>query len=114
MAEAERIRFHFDEHVDPDVAEGLARHGVDVTTTIEAGLRTADDETQFGYAIRTNRVFVTGDFGVVALAATVAQHSGLTIVNRRKLTIGQQIRGLILIYEVLTPEEMRSHVEYVS
>ncbi|MFH1920766.1 MAG: hypothetical protein ABIP48_12860 [Planctomycetota bacterium] len=32
------IRYHLDEHVDPAVAEGLRQRGVDVTTTVEAGL----------------------------------------------------------------------------
>ena len=43
---SERIRFHLDENVDPDIAIALRRHGVDVTTTVEAGLRMSDDETQ--------------------------------------------------------------------
>ena len=29
---AERIRFHFDEHMDPDIAAALRRHGIDATT----------------------------------------------------------------------------------
>ena len=40
----ERIRFHLDEHVDPDVARALRRYGIDVTTTVEAGLCTQSDE----------------------------------------------------------------------
>ena len=27
---AERIKFHLDEHVDPDIARALRRHGIDV------------------------------------------------------------------------------------
>ena len=37
---ADRIRFHLDEHVDPAIATALRRAGIDVTTTVEAGLRT--------------------------------------------------------------------------
>lgn len=37
------LRFHLDEHVDPAIAEGLRRYGIDVTTTVEAQLRTKDD-----------------------------------------------------------------------
>ena len=46
---AERIRFHLDEHMDPDIALALRRHGIDVTTTVDAGLRTADDPHQLNY-----------------------------------------------------------------
>lgn len=47
---AERIRFHLDEHIDPDIAAALRRHGVDVTTTVDAGLRTAGDDAQLEFA----------------------------------------------------------------
>ena len=48
---AERIRFHLDEHMDPDIAAALRRHGIDATTAVEAGLRAASDDTQFGFAL---------------------------------------------------------------
>jgi uncharacterized protein DUF5615 len=46
----DRIRFHLDEHVDPAIATALRRAGIDVTTTIEAGLRTKSDEAQLQFA----------------------------------------------------------------
>ncbi|MEO6064075.1 MAG: DUF5615 family PIN-like protein, partial [Thermoflexales bacterium] len=52
------IRFHLDEHIDPAIAAALRRVGVDVTTTNEAGLRTADDARQWEYAQREGRVIV--------------------------------------------------------
>ena len=39
---ARTIRFHLDEHCDPAIAAGLRLHGVDVTTTADAGLISAD------------------------------------------------------------------------
>ena len=39
-----RIRFHLDENVDPDVALALGRQGIDVTTTREMGLLGQPDE----------------------------------------------------------------------
>jgi hypothetical protein len=44
------IRFHLDEHCDPAIAAGLRRRGIDVTTTLEAGLNGATDEEQVAYA----------------------------------------------------------------
>jgi Domain of unknown function (DUF5615) len=43
------IRFHLDENVDPAIATGLKRHGIDVTTTADAGLLRAPDEEQVAY-----------------------------------------------------------------
>ena len=44
---AERLRCHLDEQVDPDIARALRQYGIDVTTTIEAGLRSATDDEQW-------------------------------------------------------------------
>ena len=55
------IRYHLDEHVDPAVAKGLRQRGVDVTTTVEAGLAGASDDGQLAFAAADGRVFVTRD-----------------------------------------------------
>ncbi|MFQ5594578.1 MAG: DUF5615 family PIN-like protein, partial [Anaerolineae bacterium] len=46
---ADRIKFHLDEHVDPDIAKALRQHGIDITTTVEAGLRTEDDSVHLDF-----------------------------------------------------------------
>ena len=110
---AERIRFHLDEHMDPDIAAALRRHGVDATTTVDVGLRTANDGTQFEYAKFQRRVIVSDDGDFLRLAAADFTHPGIVICRRQFLSIREIIRGLILIYEVLTPEEMVGRVEFL-
>ena len=46
---ADRIKFHLDEHVDPNIARALRRYGIDVTTTVDAGLRTSDDPAHLDF-----------------------------------------------------------------
>jgi hypothetical protein len=58
---ADRIRFHLNEHVDPAIAAALHRAGIDVTTTIQAGLRTQNDEAHLRFARAEGRVIVTRD-----------------------------------------------------
>jgi predicted nuclease of predicted toxin-antitoxin system len=110
---AERIRFHLDEHIDPDIAAALRRHGIDATTTTQAGLRTASDDLQLSYAKTQRRVTVTDDVDFLRLAASDPAHPGIVVCHRQFLSIREIIRGLILIYEVLTPEEMVGHVEFI-
>ncbi len=110
---AERIRFHFDEHMDPDIAAALRRHGIDATTTADAGLRTANDDSQFEYAKSQQRVTVTDDADFLRIAAVNFTHSGVVICHRQVLSTREIIRGLILIYEALTPEEMVGRVEFL-
>jgi predicted nuclease of predicted toxin-antitoxin system len=109
----EKIRFHLDEHVDPEIASALRRYGIDVTTTVEAGLRTLDDNSQLAYARAERRVVVTHDPDFLRLAARSNDHPGIAYCHRTAHSIGEIIRTLILIYEVLTPEEMAGHIEYL-
>ena len=53
---SERIRFHLDENVDPAVADGLRRRGVDATTTQLAGLLHAPDDAQLAFALAERRL----------------------------------------------------------
>jgi hypothetical protein len=53
---ADRIRFHLDEHVDPAIATAPRRAGIDVTTTIEAGLRTKNDTAHLQFASDERRI----------------------------------------------------------
>ena len=110
---AEKIRFHLDEHIDPQIAESLRRHGINATTTVEAGLRTADDLAQLSYAQREARVFVTDDVDFLRLAAANLDHPGIVFCDRKEHSMGQIIRGLVLIYEVLEPDEMAGRVEFL-
>ncbi|MCI0397948.1 MAG: DUF5615 family PIN-like protein [Chloroflexi bacterium] len=109
----DRIRFHLDENVDPVIAAALRRYGIDVTTTVEAGLRTSRDETQLAFANRENRVIVTHDEGFLRVASRTQDHPGITYCHKEARSIGEMIRMLRLIYEVLSPEEMQGHVEYL-
>ena len=110
---AGRIRFHLDEQVDVAIARALRRYGVDVTTTVEAGLRTASDEEQLTYARREQRVLVTHDADFLRLAAAGSDHVGIAFCPRTGRSVGEIIRSLLLIYELLRPEEIESRVEYL-
>lgn len=110
---AQRIRFHLDENVDPVIATALRQYGIDVTTTVSAGLRTSGDEAQLAFARREGRVLVTHDNDFLRLAAQDPDHSGIAYCHLEARSIGEVIRGLRLIYEVLLPEEMRGHVEFL-
>lgn len=109
----DRIRFHLDEHIDPVVAAALRRYGIDVTTTVEAGLRTESDEAQLTFAEQENRVIVTHDDDFLRMASRNINHSGIAYCHPQSRTVGELIRTLRLIYEVMTPEEMLGRVEYL-
>lgn len=108
-----RIRFHLDENVDPVIAVALRRYGADVTTTNEAGLFGSDDETQLAFAKREVRVIVTHDDDFLRLVARDQDHPGIAYCHLMARSTGELIRGLRLIFEILSPEEIQGKVEYL-
>lgn len=110
---AERVRFHLDEHIDPDIARALRRHGVDVTTTVEAHLISRSDQDQLEYARRSSRVLVSHDTDFLRMSSRDSDHPGIVYSHRTALSVGEMIRRLILAFEVLTADEIRGRVEFL-
>lgn len=109
----DRLRFHLDEAVDPDVASALAKHGIDVTTTSQARLRTEPDTAHFAYARRTGRVIVTHDADFLRFAGRTTDHPGIAYCAPATRSMGEIIERLILVYEVLRAGDMRGRVEFL-
>ena len=109
---AERIRFYLDEHVHPAVAAGLRRRDVDVITTREAGLLSADDKTQLARALVETRVVFTQDEDFLRLHAERLSHSGIAFAPQHT-PVGEIVRGLMLLYDLLNPDEMLNRVEFL-
>ena len=107
------IRFHLDEHIDPAVADGLRRRGIDVTTTIDARLLSADDPRHLEFALTEGRVVVSQDADFLDMHQQGLPHAGIVYSQRGLRSIGELVRGLVLVHGVLTAEDMRDWVEYV-
>jgi uncharacterized protein with PIN domain len=108
----EQIKFYLDEHVHSAVAGGLRRRGVDVLTVQEAGRSGFSDREQLAFALTEQRVMVTMDSDFLTLAVEGISHAGIGYANPRT-TIGDLIRALMLLSDVLRPAEMADHVEYL-
>lgn len=107
------IRFHLDEDTDPAIADGLRRHGIDVTTSQDAGLLGAADTVQLTFAFGQGRVLFTHDNDYIRLSAQGVEHHGIAYCHRLRRNIGEIIDGLILIWELCEKDELRSRVEYL-
>lgn len=107
------IRFHLDEDVDPAIAEGLRRRGIDVTTSQEVGLLGAPDPIQLAHATAEGRVLFTHDDDHLTLSSQGVEHAGIAYCHRLKRSIGEILDGLVLIWELCEPEEMKNRVEFI-
>ena len=107
------IRFHLNEHCDPDIAAGLRRHSIDVTTTPEVGLLGATDAQQIAFALTVGRVNFTQDSDYLRLNASSTPHAGIAYCHQQTRSIGEIIRGLILVWEIYDPVEVAGRVEFI-
>lgn len=107
------IRFHLDEHINPAIANGLRRRGIDVTTTADVGLQGTTDEEHLAFARAERRLIVTHDDDYLRLHQRGIPHAGIAYCRQQTRSIGEMLRALILIWAVLAPEEMENHVEFL-
>jgi predicted nuclease of predicted toxin-antitoxin system len=108
----EPISFYLDEHVHPAIAAGLRRRGVDVLTAKDSGMLSATDVEHLAFAASQERVIFTQDADFLRLHASGQAHAGI-VYARQRTAVGHIVRGLMLIYQLLSAEEMRDRVEFL-
>jgi hypothetical protein len=104
---ARAICFHLDENCDPRIAAGLRLYGINLTTSIEAGLLRASDEDQLRFAAGQGRVIVTRDADFLRLDAAGTVYSRIAYWRPGGRPLGELIRMLVLMWEVREPGEMQ-------
>ena len=95
------------------VAAALRQRGIDCSTTAEAGLRGADDDAQFDFALKQSRVLITADDDFLGIAAESLFFPGL-IYWRRERHFGQLVIDIVDLAEVGLPEDFANRVIYLA
>jgi predicted nuclease of predicted toxin-antitoxin system len=95
------------------VAHALRRRGIDVLTATDVGLLGAPDPQVLARSYAAGRVVVTQDDDYLRLHHRQHAHAGIAYCEQGARSIGQMIAALVLIYEVLTADEMEGRVEYL-
>jgi len=107
------IRFHLDENSHHGIADALRRHGVDVSTTPDAELLGASDEEQLRFAVSQGRAIFTQDKDFLKLPGQGTEHHGILYCRQQTRSVGEIIRGLMLVWEVYEADELVNKVEYL-
>jgi len=107
------IRYHLDENVHGGIARGLARRGINVTTTAERGLLGSPDQTQLEFATSEGRVLVTHDSDHLSLAAAGVRHTGIAYRHPEKCTVGDLVHALTELWRTRTAEEMADQIVFL-
>lgn len=106
------VRYYFDEHISGAVAKGLYSRGIDVLTLVDAEMLGASDEEHFAFAREEGRTIVTYNDDFLRLADQTSDHPGVVYAPQSR-GVGEMVRGLALIADVLSPDEMRGHIEFL-
>jgi predicted nuclease of predicted toxin-antitoxin system len=107
------IKFYTDEHIHPAIVSALRKRGMDVLTAQEANMLGVSDANHLQFAVSQGRVILTQDSDFLRLHQRKMSHNGIIYVHQ-KTPMGGIIEGLILIYQVVTEEEMQNHVEFLK
>ncbi len=107
------IRFHLDENCTKAIAVGLRRHGIEVTTTPEAGLLGAIDVAHAAYSLSRGRIVFTPDRDFLRIHAAGVPHAGIAYCEKETRSIGEILTAPVLIWEIYEPAEMANRVEYI-
>jgi len=75
-------------------------------------MRGASDADHLRFAAEQVRVLFTQDDDFLQLHAEGVFHRGIVYAKQRT-PIGDIIRGLMLIYHVMSPADMQEHVEFL-
>ena len=72
----------------------------------------AGDAAHLAFAFSQGRVIFTQDDDFLRLAAQGHEHAGIVYAHQRT-AIGDIVRGLVLICNVLSAEEMSGNIEFL-
>ncbi len=70
------------------------------------------DEEQLEYAKQKGLVIVTCDDDFLSLAETF-EHAGIVYIHQQKYSIGDLIRNLKLLWDIVEQKDMNNHVEFL-
>ncbi|WP_197530392.1 DUF5615 family PIN-like protein [Bythopirellula polymerisocia] len=106
------IRYLLDENVPHAIAHGLRQRGVEVVTASDVELLSVDDELIVEYAVTEGYVVFTQDDDFLRIHSKGEKHAGIVYSKQGKRTLGEIIRYLKLLAEVLESDEFQGQLEY--
>ncbi len=73
----------------------------------------ADDAAQLAFVASQGRVMVTQDADFLRLHAKGTVHAVIAYCIVGALTVGEMLRRLVLVYDLLSVEEMENRIEFL-
>ena len=112
-----RIKIYTNESVNVAIPEGLRRRGIEAWSAKDAGNLGLTDEAQLAYAVRQGATIFTHDDDFFQLAVQWIKegrsHCGVIYAHQQEVTIGECISKIRFIVDLLAPQDMKDHIEFL-
>ena len=118
--ESGRFRLYCDEDSHSlALAQSLARAGIDILRSSDAGMDGKPDEEQLEFAVSQGRVIYTrnaSDFSRLhaAYLASEMHHHGILLRSRANYSVGEQTRRILNLWRAVSAEDMLDRMEFLS
>ncbi len=109
-----KIRFYFDENVNPEVAKQLKQKGVEAVSVRDLQQLGDKDPNHLKRALEMGYVLCTHDQDFLIMNAEGIEHAGIIFAAYRGATVGGWVREILKIDQSLTAEEMVGQVKFVN
>ncbi len=106
------MKIYADENIEQSIVEGLLRRGVEIVCAVELGHVGKSDEFHLKKASEMNAVILTHDNDFLIMADKF-DHHGIIFAHSKNVSIGQCVRGVELIVNILTNKDMKNHIEFL-
>jgi hypothetical protein len=108
-----------EDSMDQALNRALRARAVDVQTALEAGMIERSDSDHLAYATEQGRVLCTyniRDFWAIHLELLNHDrpHAGLILMPQQRFPLGELLRRLLSLSNILTQPEMVSRAEFIS
>ena len=117
MIYLKKIKIYTNESIHVVIAKGLKRLGVEAQSCQDVNNFGLSDRQQLDYAYENGLVLFTHDDDFLRLDAEYIsqgkEHCGIIYAHQKDYSIGEYIRRLKLIVDILSSEDMKNHVEFL-
>ena len=108
------MKIYADENIETSIIDGLRRRGITVHSSVELGYRGKADAFHLSKAGELDAIVLTHDVDFLMMAGSPdVYHRGIIFSHSKMVSIGDCIRGVELIANVLSDRDMRNHIEFL-
>jgi predicted nuclease of predicted toxin-antitoxin system len=108
------MKIYADENIETSIIDGLRRRRITVHSAVELGYRGKSDKFHLSKAQELDAIVLTHDVDFLIMASSEGvNHRGIIFSHSKNVSIGDCIRGVELIANVLSDRDMRNHIEFL-